>query len=318
MKERLLSSLAPLAAPLRGLRVLLYGFSGRGFPGGDGAIEAASILPELGISAEYTHERDPRIGEKLAGDYDLAIICNTRIGRLLEAPERLWSCAARRVLWFWDLRPGRIGAPLRGRVNHVFLSFCGDWTSPEGELYSPGNWSALLGCPVGYAPQASPLRAPIRDWPDPARVMFIGDLANRTYHQGRRELCLALGARVHNAKAREDRLTIEARMPGLYGSARYCLSTSPAAPGYTSVRTYSILACGGLLLLQRFPACERLFADGENAVIFDAADDAWQRLVELDDDPAARERIAASGRELHAANHTVAHRVLAICREALL
>jgi hypothetical protein len=304
------------ARPLRGLRVLLYGFSGIGFPGGDGAIEASRVLPACGVDAIYTHELDPQLLPKLARDYDVAIICNTRIARLLQAPERLWSCAPVRALWFWDLRPASAGAALRGRVDRVFLTYNGAWTSPEGNVYDPSEWARTVA-PVGYCPQASPLRTPIRDDLDAARVVFVGDLGNRTYHQGRFELCRDLGAQVVNARARDDRLAVEAKMPRLYGSSRFCLSTSPLAPGYTSVRTYSIIACGGLLVLHRFPGCERLFADGENAILFDSAEDLIPKLEQYDIEPATRARIATAGHELHARNHTVAHRVLTICRELI-
>jgi hypothetical protein len=308
-------SLAELAAPVRGLRVLLYGLSGAGFPGGDGAIEARTVLPTVGLDLEYSHALDPELGDKLSRQYDVAIVTNTRIGELLKVPG-LWTAAKRTVLHFWDLRPASVGAPLRGRVHHVFLTYNGRWLSPEGVTYDPAQWGAALGCPVGYAPQASPLR-PSTPAPGGPRVLFVGDVANKTYHQGRGELCRTIGATVVNARKRDERLKIEAQLPTLYPSARYVLSTSPLAPGYTSVRTYSVLACGGLMLLQRFPGCEELFADGENAIIFDAAVDLLPRLVELDSDEAERKRIAAAGKLLHATRHTVAHRVLSICRQVV-
>ena len=315
MREAFLSSVEVLAQPLRGLRVLLYGFSGKGFPGGDGVLEANQLLPQVGVQTVYTHAKEPELGDKLRGRYDLAIVTNTRIRELMAAPMELWCCAETTILWFWDLRPGSVGAPLNGRVDRVFLSFNGPWMAPGGVLYEPAQWEAALECPVGYCPQASPTRTPERDGSDSPRILFVGDLANRTYHSGRRELTQALGAEVLNARPRDQRLAIEARLPRAYASSRYCLSTSPAAPGYTSVRTYSILACGGLLLLHRFPGCERLIEDGTHAVIFDSAEDAKARLLELDQDVDLRLRIAEAGRALQATRHTVTHRILSICRE---
>ncbi len=314
MKQAYQDSIAELAEPLPRLRLLLYGFSGSGFPGGDGVAEAVKSLPSVGVDAVYTHQLDPELNDKLSRNYDIAIICNTRIGELFKAPRRLWTCAREPVLWFWDLRPGKVGQPLRGLVKRAFLSFNGSWLSPQGSPYVPSQWSERLGVPVGYCPQASPLRTPVQG-PNPGRVVFIGDLANRTYHEGRNEICRDLGAIVRNAKDRNGRLGIEARMPEIYSSARYALSMSPRAPGYTSVRTYSILACGGLLLLHRFPGCERLFSDGEHAVIFNTSGDARARLEELDQDEEKRDRIATAGRLLHATTHTVTHRILSICRE---
>jgi glycosyltransferase involved in cell wall biosynthesis len=316
VRAQQLESLAPAAARLRGARALLFGLSGAGFPGGDGAREAAEILPGLGLDLEYSHFRDPLLAEKLAKNYDVAIVTNTRVAELLQVDGRLWSAARRTALWFWDLRGGDVGAPLRGRVGHVFLSFNGPWVSPVGEAYDPTQWQAALGCPVGYAPQASPLREPVPGGEAP-RLVFVGDTANRTYHAGRAELCRELAATVVNARKREQRLAIEADLPRLYASARYVLSTSPPAPGYTSVRTYSILACGGLIALQRFPGCERVFADGENAVLFDTAAELKTKLAELDQDPDRRAQIAQAGRLIHATRHTVAHRVLDICQQVL-
>lgn len=316
MRAQQLESLAAQADSLRGARVLLFGCSGAGFPGGDGALEAADLLPQLGVQLEYTHARDALASQKLAKNYDVAIVTNTRIAELLQADTRLWSAGKQTALWFWDLRGGAVGAALRDRVGHAFLSFNGPWVSPEGAVFEPAQWRAALGCPVGYAPQASPLREP-RPGGDAPRVVFVGDTANQTYHAGRAELCRELGATVVNARVREKRLAIEADLPRLYPSARYVLSTSPRAPGYTSVRTYSILACGGLLLLHRFPGAEKLFVDGEHAVFFDTAEELKAKLTELDQDPERRARIALAGRLLHATRHTLAHRVVSIARQVL-
>jgi spore maturation protein CgeB len=128
-------------------------------------------------------------------------------------------------------------------------------------------------------------------------------------------MCGALGAKVINSRHRHERLKIEARMPELYRSSRYVLSMSPRAPGYTSVRTYSILACGGLLLLHGFPEADRLFTHREHAILFDTAEEAATLLAELDEKEHQREWIAENGRRLHATKHTLAHRVLSICAE---
>jgi hypothetical protein len=314
IREAFEQSIAAQAAPLRGLRVLLFGFSGAGFPGGDGAVEAADVLSRNGLSVVYTHRLDPDVDAKLAHDYDIALITNTRVGEILMAPPRLWRCAMVKALWFWDLRPGHVVAPLRGMVDRAYLTYNGPWTSPQGVAYAPEQWAEALGCPIGYAPQAAPLREPVRH-PDGARVLFVGDLFNSTYHSNRKELCKALDVTVVNARDRAGRLKVESQLPTLYRSARYVLSTSPLAPGYTSVRTYSILACGGLMLLERFPGAGRLFREDEHVLGFGDAAEALESMRELDSDPVRRDEIAGAGRLLHASRHTVAHRVLSICSE---
>lgn len=310
-----IDSLRAMVGPVRGASVLLWGLSGRGFPGGDGAHEAVELLPLAGIDCTYTHAADPDCGDKLSRRYDVAIVANTRIGALLESDARLWTCAPKTALWFWDLRSGSVAAPLAGRVSHVFLSYNGPWVSPDLTPYEPAQWAASTGGVVGYCPQGSPLRASIRGAVGHPRIVFVGDLANRTYHDGRAAICRALDVTVRNARDRAGRLRIEADLPTIYGSARYSLSMSPRAPAYTSVRTYSILAHGGLMLLHRFPGCESLFTDGENAVLFDDVPELAEKLARLDDDPTERERIADAGRLLHATRHTVAHRVVDICRQ---
>jgi hypothetical protein len=316
VRDVFLESLREQAAPVRGLRVLLWGFSGAGFPGGDGVAEAAEVLPLVGIETVRSNENDHDRHEKLSRKYDVAIVCNTRVGAVLKYDPRVWSCAETACYWFWDLRPGHVAAPLRGRVGRVFLSYDGEWTDPSGNVYSPAQWAAALGCPVGYCPQGAPLRTPDPQ-PNGHRALFVGDLGNKTYHRGRKEIVDAIGATVINASARDKRLAIERRMPELYPGARYCLSMSPRAPGYTSVRTYSILACGGLMLLHRFPGAEQLMTDGEHAVFFDSADELVERLAELDGNEVERRRIAEAGRRLHATRHTVAHRVIDICRQTV-
>ena len=306
-------SVAVLAEPVRGLRLLLWAFSGAGFPGGDGVAEAMETLPGLGVEAVYTHRHDPERYQKLAQKYDVAIICNTNVNELLNAPPDLWRCAPERALWFWDLRAAYMGTPLRGRVTRVFLAQSGPWTSPHGELHCPDDWERTMRCPVGYCPRASPMRVTPAACSLPAPgVLFVGDLNNYKYHTGRVDLCNAVGATVLNARDRDSRLEIESAMPLKYFNARACLSTSPLAPGYTSVRTYSILACGGLLMLQRFPDCERLFGP-EHAVIFDDPREAAQRVDYMS--PGERTTMAVAGRRLHASRHTVTHRILSICHE---
>jgi hypothetical protein len=299
---------------VRGSRVLFFGGSGKGFPGGDGVAEALEALPAVGVDLTYSNEQDPEAKEKLSRRYDVSIVCNMRVGAVLTYDPRVWTCAHESVWWAWDLRPGSIGEPLRGRPRHACLSFSGPWISPQGATFAPEQWTQVLGAKVHYCPQGAPLREPGHA-AEPPRLVFVGDLGNATYHQGRRAMCSALGAKVMNARERSARLAIEAQMPALYRSSRYCLSMSPLAPGYTSVRTYSILACGGLMLLHRFPGAERIFNDGEHAVLFDTAEEAQARMAELDTEPELRARIADAGRRLHAERHTVAHRIVTICRQ---
>jgi hypothetical protein len=320
MKELQACSLAELAKPLRGLSVLLYGFSAAGFPSGDGAREAVRVLPEAGVLATYTHAEDRELADKLSAKYDVAIITNTRTPELAVSNPRLWECAPKRAWLYWDLRSAlhksRGAAPLAGKIDRIFLPHNGPWTDPTGTLHDPADWGRVLGCPVSYCPQGAPLRASVRG-KRAARVVFVGDLLNPRYHAARKTICRALRANVINSRERATRLQVEAKLPEIYGSSVYSLSLSPLAPGYTSIRTYSILACGGLLVLQRFPGCERLFRDGEHAVIFDTVSELQERLTTLDADAPERLRIADNGRRLHAERHTIAHRVISICAETV-
>lgn len=316
MREIFETSTAAAARGLEGLRVLLYGFSGAGFPGGDGVAEAVKRLDDLSLLPTYTHLKDPNLEAKLAVGYDVTIVCGTRTNDLLKAPKELWKSAPAVVWWFWDLRPSEVAAPLKGKVTHAYLTFNGRWQDPHGKVYDPFQWQDVLGVPVGYCPQGTSLREPKpKEDSCSDRTLFIGDIHNQTYHAGRASICRALDAIVINAKSRDARLAIEDQMASLYPSARYCLSMSPLAPGYTSVRTYSILACGGLLLLHRFPKAGNMFHSHQDCVMFDDAEDARRKIAILDQTPEQRAAIAKAGRISHAGNHTVTHRILKILHE---
>lgn len=311
--ERSALEVEELVRPLRGLRVLLLSFSGRGFPGGDGAAQAARLLSELGVPSVFVEGlRDPStVPEVRRFPADVVLLCTT-------APIRfpgLRKIAGQKLLWCWDPTPPRPGS-LRSVFSHVFLSWASGLRAEEYGRHAdcaPSSWRTAFGASLHYMPHGSYLPTSAAYKGDRDEVLFIGDVHNPVFHRGRAELCRRLGARVVNETQRDARLRVEALSKRMYPAAAFSLSASPQLPGYTSVRTYNILACGGLLLLRRFPGSDALF--GEH-LGFESREEAAELVERYRRDRAERRRLAEAGRQRYTRRHTILHRVVDILRIA--
>jgi glycosyltransferase involved in cell wall biosynthesis len=80
-------------------------------------------------------------------------------------------------------------------------------------------------------------------------------------------------------------------------------------PGYWSDRVYMSLASGAFYLSPRVPGLERYFEDGEHLVYYDSPDDLYGKIEYYLEQPLERERIAFSGADEVARNHSWAVRV---------
>jgi len=107
-------------------------------------------------------------------------------------------------------------------------------------------------------------------------------------------------------------MEIEKQSPYIYRSHRFCLSTSPQAPGYQSLRLYNILACGGLALVDTFPGLDKLFTPGKHLLAFPHGDAvaALRIMEEYGQRDEECELIRRNGWRLQQAKHNVGFRLL--------
>lgn len=291
-------------------RVLVLGSKpGNQFPLWRGIEQGIAKLQKRGAAVLYLALNDQdipgRTGEALAFQPTHTLMAGTRPANLMRTPSLLKLLPGLKALWHCDLRPPHTEyAAFKGVLDYVFLV----WHTRSGD-FDTRKWFNVTGALPRYMPQASPRYNALPNRVPNDTCVFIGDIKDQRFHSERKGIAQALHANVINKTARNDRLKIELRSPTIYRSARYCLSMSPIEPLYTSLRTYNILGCGGLMLLRKFPLCERLFKHGEHALMFDTPGEAISLIQRYNNDPEARDTIADAGLLLQRAKHTGAHRL---------
>jgi hypothetical protein len=218
-----------------------------------------------------------------------------------------------RAMYFNDLRTAEKAAFLEGMFDHVFLCWERDFRQPnvcQGMNFSHRLWGERMKARPWYMPQGSAEYASLQNPPEISdRGVFIGNIQHPRYHYGRPVMCKDLGFEPLNGKTRKEKSDYEEAMSRIYRENRYCLSTSPLVHGYTSVRTYKILAVGGLLLLHRFPESDRLFEHGKHCLLFRTLQEAKKLMKRYDPHPELREQIRTNGWKLQRDRHTIYHRV---------
>jgi spore maturation protein CgeB len=121
----------------------------------------------------------------------------------------------------------------------------------------------------------------------------------------------ALGARHLNAPwCSPEFQSIEAASRETYRQHRFSLSMSPAVHGYTSLRTFNILACGGLALTRDYPGLDRLFEHRKHMLNWRTVDQAKGLMREYAANPEEAERIRKRGWRHGQARHTVLRRLM--------
>ncbi len=298
-------------------RLLVLGAGpGNPFPLWKGIDQAVTEFRRQGMEVEHrSFDGDPSQLRKDCQQFrpDVALIVCTNPTRLRGLLPIVRQAVEKRPvgLWFNDLRPS-YKESMKGLVDRLFM--CWSASTPE---YKLEDWSAAFGCPVEYMPQGSvlnPYLKPVAYNGNSARVpIFIGGLyPGSTLWGYRTKLIEGIGARVVNDYTRPGRIKIEGQTEELYRSHHFCLSTSPAAPGYQSIRLYNILAYGGLALVDDFVGRDRLFTHGKHLLAFDHRDpeSAKKVISEYEKQDAARERIRKAGWRLQQAKHNVGFRLL--------
>jgi len=293
-------------------RILLGGFS----PKHAGVTQALDVLRQLGIACTY--EEDLGSPDVRAFKPDVVIIYSTRKDFLTGATPHLVKMKCRRALWYCDLRPPNVAAICAGAFDGVFLPWFGRFNDQRFGLgdCDAAAWARTMRARVWHMPQAAEIRVPQVDLALKERVVFVGDLS-LPCHRGRRKLCESLGARVLNSHHRGERSHITKRSWSLYPSSDFSLSLSPPASGYTSNRTYNILAWGGLLLLQYYPSFDRQFESGKHALVFRTEEQAHRRVSHFSRQIEQANQIRRDGWELARRKHAYAHRILNIASNVL-
>lgn len=99
------------------------------------------------------------------------------------------------------------------------------------------------------------------------------------------------------------------RLPVLYSSAKVNLNLTLQDAvdwDFWNLRPLEIMACGGLLISDRFPALEREFGGG--VVFTDGGQDLVSKLEAYLEDEEGRRRIARRGMEIVRERHSIEHR----------
>jgi len=297
------------------VRILIVGSGSWSHPIWRGLLQAVIRLRHEGDDVLHLWtNHDQAEAPRLVAEFDPEVAIaygNNRLERL--APWRPVFAPLRcpRAMQFNDLRSAGRAGEIAGMFDAVFLCWSRTYRSQRvcsGQNFSHRMWQKRADAKVLYMPQAGGYHE-LR-WPQESQIgVFVGDLDHPTFHKGRRRLCNELRMETLNEHHRHKRNALMGRMPTLYRKARYCLSTSPKVPGYTSARTYKILSCGGLLLLDYFPDSERLFQSGRHALVFKSMNQAKRMMAEWGENAVGREQIRLAGRKLQLERHTIYHRL---------
>ena len=252
--------------------------------------------------------------------FDLAVVTNAALrefrpdvvicasGTKLErASEVLRDITVPRGLWFNDLRakPGPYAASLSGAFSHVFLCFANDPSYPWK------TWEQATRAKAFYMPQGCRIHSELAPLTIRRESVFIGDMKDPRFHADRKSIVEALGAEVLNASTlMPERKIIEAQSRETYRQSRFCLSVSPNVAGYTSLRTYNIMAYGGLALIRDFPGRRRLMGDRKHVLSWSTIADAKKAMAELAADPTECEVIRKRAWRFSQARHTGMRRLM--------
>ncbi len=236
---------------------------------------------------------------------DAVIVCSG--SKLERTRDVLQGIKVPRGLWFNDLRTAQEckADRFRGLITHAFLCFGND------PAYSWKAWEQMTGAKIFYMPQGCRVHTELAPLNLKHDVVFIGDTIDQRFHADRKAVVSHLGATVLNAPPRtEDRRAIEAASRETYRQTKFALSMSPCVAGYTSLRTYNIMAYGGLALIRDFPGRSRLMVDKTHVLAWSTAQDAKRIVGEWDGRKAELEVIRKRAWRYSQARHTAMRRLM--------
>jgi hypothetical protein len=287
---------------------------GSQFPLWKGIEQAVNELNREGMEVKYI-SIDASSNEQARLAYwnpDCLIVVNTADKKIEKWKGNMEMFDCPKCLWWNDLRPGEGKSNLAGMFDNVFLCFEGGVEYP----YRWEEWRENTKAYIRYMPQGSVINPELckRDflWGS----IFIGDTANKKYHTDRAEIIEAFNVKIVNEKERDKRIVVEKESREYYRRAKFCWSVSPYVSGYTSLRTYNILAYGGLALIKNFPNLDKLFEDGKHVLIFKDRAEASRKIVEFENSKFS-EKIRRAGWRRQQVKHTVLYRLQNIMSNAL-
>lgn len=198
-------------------------------------------------------------------------------------------------LWQCDLRKTDEIAKPRIKIDYTFLcnsEYIPDYKKHYGETY--------------YMPQCGLDRPIIQgraiDWD----ISFIGNFSS-LWHHNRSEIIEALKSEFSVKIIAGERFTKDSGW--IYQQSPFNLSISLPVGGYTSNRTYNILASGGFCLINYFPEIEKLFENHKHLVWFKTPREAVELVDYYYKHPAEYEAIKREGFKLYNSKHTAERRL---------
>lgn len=288
---------------------------GSHFPLWKGIEQAVDELSREGMEVKYL-SIDANSDEQARLAYwspDCLIIVNTADKKIEKWKHgmRLFDCP--KCLWWNDLRPGEGKSHLRGMFDLLFLCYNGGEDYP----YRWEEWKESMSVDIKYMPQGSVINTQLHQGDFKWGSLFIGDTSPKQYHAGRSDIVKTFNVKVINEIERDGRVEIEKKCGQYYRNAVFCWSVSPYVSGYTSLRTYNILAYGGLALIKNFPNLNRLFEDGKHVVTFQDHAEASRKMVKLGTQEKLSEKIRRAGWRRQQVKHTILYRLQNIMSNAL-
>ena len=234
-------------------------------------------------------------GDDLRG-YKNIIIFDNRMKRV----KKLILCDDNAKVGWWmnDLRPPKYlsGSKISEQITHIFLC----------NIEYLDKYARRFNKEAYYMPQAGHELYNKYGRTIDENIVFIGSILNQNYHYNRKayiKYLQPLGSKhIYGERTSYD-------MDYVYRNTPISLSISLPVEGYTSNRTYNILASKGFALVLYYPGLEKQFKNGEHLVWFQNKEEAYALAEYYINHKEDRDRIAQNGYNIFVRKHRVNHRI---------
>ena len=266
------------------------------------------IAEARGIDVLVGNARDMNV-EHNWDDYDALLWFDNRVPTLKTSAKIFW--------WMCDLR---VPETLGGKTTADYIGICNKQFLREYENF--------YGVPAIYVPQCGNDTEIVEGRNLGCDVLFLGHPGKPTSYEGLVQMKELTREQVVNKEFHWNRLPVISALRDaglsvevisqegatsdskwLYQNTPINLSISLPVEGYTSNRTYNILASRGFCLVAWFPGLEDLFENHKHLVWFSFYDEAVELAKRYLEKPQERDKIREAGYREYLASHTAAHRV---------